>query len=127
MRPTDPRRFGLGVLCTAVVLALWVALRKHHLHVALGLVAGGLATQLLAFLAPRAVLGLRAAWMGLAGLLGWINSRILLSLVFFLMVTPLALVLRALGKNPLDLRMRDRPSYWRPPRVRDARHHDHPF
>ena len=127
MRPTDPRRFGLGVLCTSVALALWVALRKHHVHAAIGLVACGVATQLLAFVAPRAVLALRAAWMGLAGLLGWVNSRILLSIVFFVLVTPLALVLRALGKNPLDLRIRDRPSYWRPPRVRDARHHDHPF
>ena len=127
LRPIDARRFGLGVLLTAAALATWLALRKHSPRAALALVACGAGTQLLAFIAPKTVLRLRAAWMGLAVAVGWINSRILLSAIFFLMVTPLALVLRVFGKRPLDLGIRDRASYWITPRRRDARHHDHPF
>jgi hypothetical protein len=38
------------------------------------------------------------AWMKLAHVLGWINTRILLTLLFYLLVTPVALVRRLLGK-----------------------------
>ena len=40
-------------------------------------------------------------WMKLAHILGWINTRILLSLVFFLILLPVALILRLLGKDPM--------------------------
>jgi hypothetical protein len=40
-------------------------------------------------------------WMKLAHVLGWINTRILLSLVFFLILSPIALILRLLGKDPM--------------------------
>jgi hypothetical protein len=38
-------------------------------------------------------------WMQLAKLLSYINSRILLSIIFFLILTPLALLMRVLGKT----------------------------
>lgn len=41
-------------------------------------------------------------WMGLAQVLGWINTRIVLGLVYFALITPTALVLRLLGKDPLN-------------------------
>lgn len=40
-------------------------------------------------------------WMKLAMLLGWINSRILLTVLFFLVLTPVALVARLLGKTSI--------------------------
>lgn len=38
-------------------------------------------------------------WMLLAKILGYINSRILLSIIFFLVLTPVALLMRLLGKT----------------------------
>lgn len=38
-------------------------------------------------------------WMQLAKVLGYINSRILLSIIFFLILTPIALLMRLLGKT----------------------------
>jgi Saxitoxin biosynthesis operon protein SxtJ len=38
-------------------------------------------------------------WMQLAKLLGYINSRILLSVIFFVFLTPIALLMRLLGKT----------------------------
>lgn len=37
-------------------------------------------------------------WMKLAHVLGWINTRILLTVLFYLLVTPMALVRRLMGK-----------------------------
>ncbi|MBM4132429.1 MAG: hypothetical protein FJ245_01550 [Nitrospira sp.] len=64
-------------------------------------------------LAPRTLTPLRAGWMKLALLLGFINQRILLTILFGLLITPTALLLRLLGKQPIQLRAEGADSYWR--------------
>lgn len=46
------------------------------------------------------------AWLKLALVLGWINSRILLSIIYFVFLLPLAWVSRLFTKDPLSLRNR---------------------
>ena len=50
--------------------------------------------------------GIEWAWLKLATFLGWVNSRILLSVVYFLFLMPLAWVSRLFTKDPLTLRKR---------------------
>jgi hypothetical protein len=50
------------------------------------------------FINPLGLL-IQNGWMKLAKLLGYINSRILLFVLFFLVLTPIALLMRLLGKN----------------------------
>jgi multisubunit Na+/H+ antiporter MnhG subunit len=52
----------------------------------------------LAFTFPIALKYPHWAWMKLAHALGWINTRILLTILFYLLVTPVALIRRLLGK-----------------------------
>jgi hypothetical protein len=54
------------------------------------------------------------AWMAFAFILGWINTRLLLGVFFYLMVTPIGLLLRLTGKDLLDKKI-DRPAktYWK--------------
>lgn len=56
-------------------------------------------------------------WMRLAAVMGWVNTRILLGLMFFLVFTPIALARRALGHDPLELRFDEKthasPTYWK--------------
>ena len=50
-------------------------------------------------------------WMG--RWLGWLNTKIILTLVFFLIFTPMALFFRLIGKDLLDKKIEpDRESYW---------------
>ncbi|MDO8414269.1 MAG: SxtJ family membrane protein [Gallionellaceae bacterium] len=44
-------------------------------------------------------------WMRLANVLGWINTRIILSLVFFVVFFPFGLIMRILGKDPMTRRL----------------------
>jgi len=44
-------------------------------------------------------------WMKLAHVLGWINTRILLSIVFFLIFLPVGAMLRLLGKDPMSRKL----------------------
>ena len=52
-------------------------------------------------LAPSTLRFVYKPWMKLAEVLGAINSRIILGLIFFLMIVPMALVMKILGKSPL--------------------------
>lgn len=40
-------------------------------------------------------------WLKIGHLLGWINTRIILAILFFVLITPLGKILRACGKDPL--------------------------
>lgn len=51
-------------------------------------------------------------WMTLAGVLGYVNSRIILSLLFFLVMTPIGVVMRLTGNDPLTRRQPKHSSYW---------------
>ena len=54
-----------------------------------------------------------AAWMAIAFALGWIMSRVLLSIIYYLLVTPIGLVARITGKKFLDVSFKDgKNSYW---------------
>lgn len=54
-------------------------------------------------------------WMIFAKALGFVNTRILLTLFFYLVITPIGLLLRLFGKNPLNLRLDpEAKTYWSP-------------
>lgn len=50
-------------------------------------------------------------WFQLAEFLGWINSRILLTLVYFVFLVPISLLFRTFNKNPLALTNTDSSMY----------------
>jgi hypothetical protein len=51
-------------------------------------------------------------WMRLAFALGYVNSRILLTLIYFLIFVPYGVLSRLFGRDPLDIRAKRRVSYW---------------
>ena len=56
------------------------------------IIAATLATM--ALIAPASLKPVYVAWMRFAGILGWVNTRIILGLIFFLMFLPFGLVMR---------------------------------
>lgn len=64
--------------------------------------------------APMVLLPLYRLWVKFALKLAWFNTRLLLALVFYLVMTPIGLIMRALGKDPLDRALDpSAESYWR--------------
>jgi hypothetical protein len=52
-------------------------------------------------------------WMTFAFALGWFNTRLLLTIFFFFIVTPVGLIMRLFGKDLLDEKFdRSAKSYW---------------
>jgi uncharacterized membrane protein len=50
---------------------------------------------------PKLLKQVYKVWIKIGHVLGWINTRIILAVLFFGILTPIGLVLRALGKDPL--------------------------
>ncbi|MDZ7369539.1 MAG: SxtJ family membrane protein [candidate division KSB1 bacterium] len=62
---------------------------------------------------PSLLKPLFSAWMILSLLLGWIMSRLLLTIVFFIVITPISFLMSLLGKDPLNRRFdKNAPTYW---------------
>jgi hypothetical protein len=67
----------------------------------------------LGLIAPRVLRPLNVLWFKFGILLGRIIAPIAVSLLFIVAVTPIALILRISGKDPLSLKLdRNTESYW---------------
>lgn len=113
----DLRMFGLtvGGVLFALGCVLWY-FEKDNFHFFL-IIGTALAATGLLF--PRLLFPLQKAWMTFGVIMGWVMTRVVLSLLFFLVMTPIALALRATGKKFLDIGIDAKSkSYWN---RRDAR------
>ena len=99
-RRRELRRFGLtmaGALALLGLVALWrgKAWYAYPGGAALGFVALGLAW-------PRVLAPVYRGWMALARVLGWVMTRVILTLLFYVAVTPIGLIGRLAGRRFLD-------------------------
>lgn len=83
---------------------------------------------LLGLVMPLWLLPVRAGWFRLGLVLGTINAHLILGILYYVVLTPIGLLLRLFGKDPLGLRFRPSQTTYRepsPPRPRD--HVERPF
>ncbi len=67
---------------------------------------------LVGFVTPIILKPIYLVWMVFAVILGWIMTRVILSLVFYLIMTPIGLFTRLIGEDFLGLKKTDSGSYW---------------
>ena len=94
------RQFGLLVGAIFIVIGLWPLVFRGE---SLRLWAIGIGGLLIAFggILPQLLAPIHKGWMWVGHILGWINTRILLSIVFYVLVTPMGLVFRLMGKDTM--------------------------
>lgn len=67
-------------------------------------------------------------WMKFGSILGWINTRIILGIIFFFLITPLGLFLRMIGKDFLSTRFeKSKQSYRKTSLSQSIKHMEKPF
>lgn len=123
--PLNPERsFGVsvGIVLSVIAAALWWKGRTMRAEVVGGigaflLIAGLVHAPLLKY--PSAV------WWKFSRVLGHVNARILLTVLFSIVLVPVSLVWRLVGNDPLA-RRRDRWPGWspHPRRYRDPKHYE---
>ena len=108
--PRNLRAFGLGL---GAILGFFAFLAWRKGAAAFpGL--GGLALlfALAAGAAPMALRPVFRLWMRVVGVIAAVNTFLITAVVFYLMITPYALVARLLGKDLLDEKLGNAESYW---------------
>lgn len=106
------RKFGVLVGAVFCILSLWMAYKNHYTPRNLfGVV--GVFLFIFGLVFPTALKWVYKIWMGLAFAMGWAVSRVLLLFVFFLVITPIGIGARLLGKEFLDIKKSNiRENYW---------------
>jgi hypothetical protein len=111
--PRELRRFGL--LVGAVFAGLGIFLWARHRPMFPWFLVPGMALIVCGWIIPRALRLVYIPWMSLALALGFVVSHVILTLFFFLVITPVGLLARLLGKDFLRLKLdRQASSYWLP-------------
>lgn len=104
------RSFAWIVSAALLLIATYQAWRGAPRWLWITLLAIAAVLLLGAAVAPSLLRPVYRAWMRLGEVLAWVNTRIILTLVFFLVVTPIGLVMRLFGRSPMAARRGD--SYW---------------
>lgn len=105
------RKFALTISIALGVFGGLILWRKGQ--AGLILLAIGAVIFLAGLVWPKSLAKLYKAWMALTLVLGFIMSHIILALVYYLVLTPIGVFMRILGKDPLTLRFdRKANSYW---------------
>ena len=105
------RQFGvtLGIIL-ALLGGLFFLRQKDCYFYFLGL---SVIFLFLGLVAPLLLKPIQKIWMSLAILIGWFVTRIILIVLFYLLVTPIGILAKILGKNFLDTKFnRNVDSYW---------------
>ena len=110
------REFGLTIGAILVILGGIAAWRgkpiyPYFLSFGVVLIAAGI-------LMPAALKIPQKIWMGFALVVGFFMSRLVLSILFYAVITPIGVMMRIFGKDVLDQKIdRSATSYWK---TRDA-------
>lgn len=121
--PKDLTKFGLTIGAVLVIIAaiLYLYGKASYLY----FLAPGLFFASIGLAIPQMLKPLNKIWMTIAILLGWVMTRVILSLLFYLVITPIGLIARLTGKNFLKLKKSNTDCYWEKREQKSAKQIDY--
>lgn len=111
----DLRQFAMLWLPIFLCLLAYLGPWKSNATVTQGMLIAAAVSLVLGAVFPVAIKPIFVGAMIVTFPIGYVVSHVLLALTFFLVVTPMALVLKLLGKDPMTRRWnREATTYWEP-------------
>ena len=104
--------FGLIFSIFFLILSLYGFFKPLPLYINLIFCIGSVTFFITALLFPWILTPLNKAWFNLGLILGRIVSPIILGVIFFLFITPVAVVSRTFARDELRLLKKNSNSYW---------------
>jgi hypothetical protein len=99
---------GIGCAAGAYVL-LWKGSSNGYIWMAVGALLS--VTRLI----PPLFRSIFRFWVRMSVILGYFVSRILLTIIFFIVITPTGFIMKIVGKDPMERKLDpDAPTYWKP-------------
>ncbi len=124
---SEYRKFGLTIGIALIVLAgVLFILRKPACFNSL---IAGTAFSLTAISWAMLLKPVYYVWMSISIVLGWVMTRVILTILFYFVLTPIAVVARIVGKDFIGRRWdRNQTSYWNERDTEtDPRHYERQF
>ncbi len=97
------QQFGIILGIVLGLLGGWFILREKNGY--LYLFAFSIAFVLVSLAVPELLKPIQKIWMSIAICIGWLVTRVILTLLFYLVVSPIAILARLLGKDFLDRKL----------------------
>ena len=110
MKKSSSKSFGYLFFAIFLVLAVWVYVKNQNLNY--WLIGTSVVFLVLTLIKSKLLDVLNDLWIKFGELLGKIIAPIVMSIVFFLIVTPIGLVLKIVKKDLLKLKFNNDKSYW---------------
>ena len=106
------RKFGMTMGIALLAIAVFIIVRHQHSPLPVLIIA--LIFFILGAATPALLKPVYIVWMKFAYLLGWVNTRLILLIIFYLVFTPIGLVMRLCGIDPLERKINKKAgSYWK--------------
>jgi multisubunit Na+/H+ antiporter MnhG subunit len=108
---SDWKKFGITMGIILTIIGLYLLWKKNDYFEYLFFLAA--AFFILGLLLPVALKYVYKAWMSLAVVMGFIMTRVIMVIIFYLLVTPIGLIASVTGKKFLDMKIdKSAKSYW---------------
>ncbi len=104
------RSFGIVFFIVFLLLALYPLIQNEEIRI--WSLSISLIFLILGLFNSKILSPLNKLWFQLGLLLGKIISPLIMSIIFFLVVMPIGLIMRAFGKDVLNLKFNKNKSYW---------------
>ena len=113
MKPKEPsnRSFGIVFFIFFLIIGLYPIINGNNPCITLIVI--GTIFLILGAINSKFLTPLKNLWMKFGLFLGRFISPIVMSLVFFLVLTPIALLVRISGKDVLKLKFSNEKTYWK--------------
>ena len=114
MQPNFPSNRNFGFLFAGVfaLLSVYAAYYGADAFKVYGWLAASLFLGLVAVAIPGVLTPFCNAWMKLGELISKVVSPLVLGVIFFVLITPIALITRLFGRDELRLKRTSTHSYW---------------
>ena len=96
------RSFGLLFFIVFIILALWPLTKKSEIN--LYLISIAVIFLILGLLNSKILSPLNKAWIKLGELLGRVIAPVVMAIVYFLILTPISLLVRLFGKDLIGIK-----------------------
>ena len=107
---SSEKSFGIVFSVVFLIISLWPVLDGSQIRLPWLIVSAIL--LILSFLKPVLLKPFNLLWMKLGNLLGKVVPPIVMFAIFFVIVTPIGIVLKIFKKDLLGLNFSDHKSYW---------------
>ena len=105
------RSFGIVFFIVFLIISLWPLLNSNEIRIWSLIVS--IIFLILGLINSKALTPLNKVWFKFGIFLGNIISPIVMGIIYFAVVTPIALLLRVINKDVLSLKKTKNSSYWK--------------